>query len=472
MIVESKTFDLLVVDADSDFRRSVVQRLVDRGFRVQEASNVEQASAELELQNFDVVLVDSAVSGIVGGDLPERIRTSTPECEVVQLTKSNPPAELDALIEKACRSSRLGKENAQLKAALDRSQPSSEIVGDSPSMHDVFRIIEQAGPSDAAVLIEGESGTGKELAARALHRAGPRAARPFVAIHCSALPETLLDSDLFGHEKGAFPGAVSSKLGVFEIADGGTLFIDEIGEMSDVLQAKLLRVLEDGSVRRVGSTRGRRVDVRIIAATSRDLQAQVRAGKFPAELFDRIKGVSLKLPPLRNRAGDVRLLVQKLLGPEWSIAADAQAALERYPWPGNVRQLINALERAKLVAEGMTIHLSDLPANIAGRAASSRSIDRTSISGDLSTAPMTDALAAVQRLHIVDILRRERGNKARTARALGINRRSLYRLLDKHRIDPAEAVGEIPRADGLELADVRRLRRAAATPRYFPRKNC
>jgi DNA-binding NtrC family response regulator len=401
--------------------------------------------------------------GLSGLELLKRIRSATPECEVVLLTgqgtietaveamkagaydfltKPFPLAELEVIIEKACERSQLGKENIQLKAALERAQPSSEIVGASPVMQEVFRIIERAGPSDKAILIEGESGTGKELVARALHRSSPRAARPLVTINCAALPETLLESELFGHEKGAFTGAVSSKPGLFEVADGGTMFIDEIGEMPGSLQAKLLRVLEDGSMRRVGSIRERRVDVRILAATNRDMQAQVSAGRFREDLFYRINVMSLKLPPLRERTGDVRLLVDKFIGPDWTVTPDAMAALDLYSWPGNVRQLINALDRAKIMADGHMIRPSDLPADVVGRATAPRLADRGFTPGELTVGPAPDALAAVQRSHIVDILRRERGNKARTARALGINRRSLYRLLEKHQIEPAEASGE------------------------------
>jgi DNA-binding NtrC family response regulator len=461
--VESKVFDLLLVDDDADFRDAVARRFTRHGLRVQQAANAESALGELERRRFDVALVDMVMPGINGIELLKRIRSATPECEVVLLTgqgtielaveamkagaydfitKPFPLAELEVLIEKACERSQLGKENVQLKAALERVQPAGEIVGSSPAMQEVFRIIERAGPSDKAILIEGESGTGKELVARALHRASPRAARPLVTINCAALPESLLESELFGHEKGAFTGAVSSKPGLFEVADGGTMFIDEIGEMPGALQAKLLRVLEDGSMRRVGSIRERRVDVRILAATNRDMQAQVAAGKFREDLFYRINVMSLKLPPLRERAGDVRLLIEKFLGAGWSISPDAAGAMEAFSWPGNVRQLINALDRAKIMADGNLIRSSDLPAEVVGRTSAPRVSERVGFAEVNDGAGLSDALASVQRSHIVDILRRERGNKARTARALGINRRSLYRLLEKHRIEPAEATGD------------------------------
>lgn len=461
IVLDPASFDLLIVDDDTEFRGTVSRRFLRRGFRVHEASSAEEALGLVERRRFDVALVDMVMPGMNGLELLKRIHSLLPDCEVVlltgqgtvetaveamkngaydYLTKPFPLAELEILIQKAGERSQLGKENRQLKAALQRIQPSGEIVGRSPAMQEVFRIIERAGPSDKAILIEGESGTGKELVARALHRAGPRADKPLVTINCAALPEPLLESELFGHEKGSFTGAIGAKPGLFEVADGGTMFIDEIGEMPGALQAKLLRVLEDGSLRRVGSVRECRVNVRLLAATNRDMQAQVQAGKFREDLFYRINVMSLKLPPLRERTGDVPLLVERFLGPGWSIAPDALEAMERYPWPGNVRQLVNAVERAKIMAEGRTIRLCDLPADVGGRAAPLRlSMAANGSVGMVPLGPAPDALSAVQRSHIVDILRRERGNKARTARALGINRRSLYRLLEKHRIEPSEA---------------------------------
>src|SRR5678815_1145305 len=203
------------------------------------------------------------------------------------------------------------------------------------------RLIERAGPSDKAILIQGESGTGKELVARALHQASRRADKPLVVINCAALPESLLESELFGHEKGSFTGAINAKQGLFEVADGGTLFIDEIGEMPGSLQAKMLRVLEDGSMRRIGSIKERRVDVRILAATNRNMSREVTEGRFREDLYYRINVMSLELPPLRKRSGDIPLLVRQFLGAGWEIEPVALLAIEQYSWPGNVRQLIN-----------------------------------------------------------------------------------------------------------------------------------
>ncbi len=263
--------------------------------------------------------------GMSGLELLERLKSTHPESEAVMLTRAGddrigrgrhearsvrlsdqtlPLAELEILIEKAYEHSRLRKENRNLQAVLRRAEVSSEIIGNSPPMQEVFRLIERAGPTDKAILIEGESGTGKELVARALHRHSSRVDKPLVVINCAALPESLLESELFGHEKGAFTGAVAAKPGLFELADGGTLFIDEIGELAGSLQAKLLRVLEDGSMRRVGSLKERRVDVRLLAATNRSMADEVKAGRFREDLYYRINVMSLRLPPLRERVGD------------------------------------------------------------------------------------------------------------------------------------------------------------------------
>jgi transcriptional regulator with PAS, ATPase and Fis domain len=258
-----------------------------------------------------------------------------------------------------------------------------------------------------------------------------------VTINCAALPETLLESELFGHEKGAFTGAVATKPGLFEVADKGTLFIDEIGELAGPLQAKLLRVIEDGSMRRVGSIKERRVDVRLIAATNRNMEKEVAEGRFREDLYYRINVMSLQLPPLRERKGDIPLLIRRALGEEWTVEPAAMQTIESYRWPGNVRQLFNALERAQIMSDDHCIHAEDLPrevtAPIAGAAGS--------IAG---VATNEDRLNEIQRAHVLEILERERGNKARAARALGINRRSLYRLIDKFGLDREAAEEPLP----------------------------
>jgi transcriptional regulator with PAS, ATPase and Fis domain len=253
-----------------------------------------------------------------------------------------------------------------------------------------------------------------------------------VVINCAALPEALLESELFGHERGSFTGAVAAKPGLFEVADGGTLFIDEIGELPGSLQAKLLRVLEDGSLRRIGSIQERRVDVRLLAATNRNLAKEVEASRFREDLYYRINVMSLELPPLRERTGDVSLLVAHFLGPGWEVEPAALEAMERYAWPGNVRQLINALERAKILCDSETIRVRELP----------REVLVTPNSSPGTVVDLPDDLASIQRSKIVEVLRRESGNKSKAARALGIDRRKLYRLLEKFSISDAEVGGE------------------------------
>jgi DNA-binding NtrC family response regulator len=448
MAYDPKIIDLLLVDDDGDFREVAARRFARSGYQVQPAADGEEALGLAERRQFDVTVLDMRLPGMSGLEVLEKLRACNPEGEIIMLTgegtietavkamklgafdyltKPFPLAELETLVQKAYEHRLLRKENRQLKAMLQRNEPKSEMVGQSTAMQEVFRLIQRAGPTDKAILIQGESGTGKELVARALHRASQRADRPLVVINCAALPETLLESELFGHEKGAFTGAVSAKQGLFEVADGGTLFIDEIGEMPGSVQAKLLRVLEDGSMRRVGSLKERRVNVRLLAATNRNLLQEVQAGRFREDLYYRINVLSFELPPLRRRASDIPLLIRHFLGDQWQIEPDALRALEQYSWPGNVRQLINVLERAKILADPPTIGVVDLPDDLERAALSS------------GTSPASDDLAAIERAHVLEIFRREGGNKARAARALGINRRSLYRLLEKYQIGPDQA---------------------------------
>ncbi|NIL96261.1 MAG: response regulator, partial [Planctomycetales bacterium] len=434
---------------DADFRSTVVRRFRRRGFRVEEAGSGEEALNLVQRRQFDVAVIDMLMPGMSGLELIKKFKGRQADVEPIMLTgqgtiesaveamklgaydyleKPFPLAELEAVIQKAYGHHQLRKENQQLRAVLERSRPSSEMVGRSAAMTEVFRLIERVGPTDKAILIQGESGTGKELVARALHRASPRADKPMVVINCAALPETLLESELFGHEKGAFTGAVSAKQGLFELADGGTLMIDEIGEMPVSVQAKLLRVLEDGSMRRVGSLKERRVNVRLLAATNRDMEEEVKAGRFREDLYYRINVMSLNLAPLRDRQEDIPVLVEHFLDPDWQIEPEAMQAMQRYRWPGNVRQLINALERAQILADDKTIHLYDLP-NEVSRATGA----------EHPAAELTDtALATIERAHIVEVLQREQGNKSRAAGSLGVNRRSLYRLIEKFHITPEE----------------------------------
>ncbi len=357
------------------------------------------------------------------------------------LTKPFRLPDLDVVIRKAFRSGHLERENRHLRQALARSQPCRRMIGNSPAMGEVRRLIQRVGPSDKPVLIEGESGTGKELVARAIHEASSLAKQPLIVINCAALPETLLESELFGHEKGAFTGASEAKPGLFEVADGGTLFIDEFGELAGSLQAKLLRVLEDGMLRRIGSIRERRVRVRLIAATNRDLATEVRAGRFREDLYYRVNVLSIRIPPLRDRMEDIPLLIRHFLGDGWKVEPGVMQVLETYSWPGNIRQLQNALERAKILADDGTIHLENLPLEFQRNAVASghllstpNNLQMPAVSLPIpvrASAGDPVDLESLSRMHVLEVLRRNGGNKAKSARALGIGRRSLYRLLEK-----------------------------------------
>jgi len=445
-MADPTNIDLLVVDDDDEFRETMARLFDRRGFQVHDASDGERALSLAQRRNFDVAVFDMMMPGMDGLELLEKFRTNHSECEVIlltgrgtiesavqamklgafdYLTKPFPLKELEASILKAFEKHSLRKENQQLKAILARSQPRSEMIGSSAAMTEVLRLIERAGPSDKAILIQGESGTGKELVARALHRSSQRIDKPMVVINCAALPEALLESELFGHEKGAFTGAVSAKQGLFEVADGGTLFIDEIGELPGPLQAKLLRVLEDGSLRRIGSIKERRVNVRLLAATNRNMADEVKEGRFREDLYYRINVMSLELPPLRERHGDIPQLVAHFLGNEWDIEKEALVLLEQYDWPGNIRQLSNALERARILADDGLIRVADLPHDVV----SGSSPDKP------TSPPQTDDLSAMERAKIIEVLKRNGGNKSRAARALGIDRRKLYRLVEKYAIE-------------------------------------
>lgn len=458
-----KRIDLLIVDDDAEFRETLVRRFQRRNFEVAEAPSGEDALRISQRRLFDVAIIDLVMPGMSGIELLEKFKLQHPECEMVMLTgqgtietavqamklgavdfltKPFPLNDLEQLVEKVYERRLLKKENQQLKAVLKQRTPKTQILGESAAIHELKRLIGKAGPSGKAILIQGESGTGKELVARSLHEMSDRADKPLVIVNCAALPESLLESELFGHEKGSFTGAISDKQGLFEVADGGTLFIDEIGEMPGSLQAKLLRVLEDGSMRRVGSVKERRIDVRLLAATNRNMAKEVAEGRFREDLYYRINVMSLIVPPLRQRVGDVELLIRRFLGPDWRIEPDALGVLCSYQWPGNVRQLINAVERAKILADDGIVRCADLPQEV-GNLPEPR----------VASAPTEgyDNLANIEKSKVVEVLAREHGNKTRAARRMGIDRRKLYRLLEKYELvngkpEPASTAQANPEA--------------------------
>jgi DNA-binding NtrC family response regulator len=445
-LTEPNQIELLIVDDETDFRESAARYFSRLGFRVDQAEDGEEALNVCTNKKFDVMVLDIHMPVMSGlAVLDELMKRESPP-KVIMLTGGGTienavesikkgaydfltkPAKLDDLarmIRRACDVQKLEKENQRLKAVLKHQQQFGEMIGQSPAMKEVYRLVARTAASTKPVLIQGESGTGKELVARAIHRASPMADQALVVINCAALAEQLLESELFGHEKGSFTGAIAAKPGLFEIADGGTLFIDEFGEMSGGLQTKLLRVIEDGSLRRVGSIIERHVNVRVIAATNRDLEKEVTEKRFREDLYYRINVLGIQLPPLRQRIGDIKLLVEKFTGPDWVIDPEVMEKLNSYSWPGNVRQLQNAIERAKVLAEENRIELKNLPPAIV-EAPEAKLTEASGEPCDLET---------LNRLHVEETYQRNNKNKTRTAQALGINRRSLYRLLERFGIE-------------------------------------
>jgi DNA-binding NtrC family response regulator len=341
---------------------------------------------------------------------------------------------------------RLRLENVRLREYIERLTFESSrytLIGAGPAVRRVVQLIEKVAPTDATVLVRGPSGTGKELVARAVHHNSPRKDRPLVTINCAAMQETLLESELFGHERGAFTGAVVAKRGLFEVAEGGTLFIDEVAEMSPGMQAKLLRVLENGTFRRVGATQESASDARVIAATNKPLEEEVRAGRFREDLFYRLNVFCIDLPPLKERREDIPALVEHFLTTRQlgkvrcRAEPDAMAALVAYDWPGNVRELANVIERAQILAEDHRITPDDLPGSVTGKALPP--LPRVA-SAPSQGLPVSDrgpvTLREAEKRYVEDALRRANGNKVRAAKALGVSRRALYRMIDKYGLQP------------------------------------
>jgi DNA-binding NtrC family response regulator len=345
------------------------------------------------------------------------------------LSKPYRMAEIDVLVRRAWEKRQLARENVLLQKRLSRFDGVPEIITRYAPMQAVLNLVERVAKSDSTVLISGESGTGKELVARALHRLSYRANGALVDINCAAIAENLLESELFGHEKGAFTGALSRKLGLFELAAGGTIFMDEIGELDPRLQGKLLRALELGTFFRVGGTQKVQTDLRIIAATNQDLQAKVQQGTFRGDLYYRINTISITLPPLRERAIDIPILADHFLKAYGGstpprLSEDALAALQAYSWPGNIRELRNVIERAVLLATGGTIRASDLPV----LNAPSNSTDTKRIAAD--GRPLS--LADLERDHIATVLRQTSWHQGRAAEVLGISPKTLYRKIREY----------------------------------------
>jgi DNA-binding NtrC family response regulator len=442
---------LFIVDDDEPLRQTLAGRFRRQGMSVVVAGNRAEALELAKSRDFDVALLDLHLPDGNGVELLGQLKASQPEIEALMLTghgsletaiqalklgaydyltKPFHLPELEIHIQKAYEKVRLARRERQWVAKIEYESPRYRLVGSSPAMQRIVQLIEKVAPTDATVLICGPSGTGKELVARAVHYNSPRRERPVVTINCAALQENLLESELFGHEKGAFTGAITAKTGLIEVAEGGTLFIDEIAEMAPGLQAKLLRVLENGHFRRVGGTQEMHADVRVIAATNKNLEAEQKAGRFREDLYYRLNVVSITLPPLRERVHDIPELVQHFLvdrqiGPRpFQIAPEVLEVFARYDWPGNVRELANILERAQILAENYTITADDLPEAMLPSVPSE------------GAGPAADArtLREVERRHVQDVLRQEGYNKVHAARVLGVSRRALYRLIQKYHI--------------------------------------
>jgi DNA-binding NtrC family response regulator len=444
---------LLIVDDDEDLRQSLARRFQHACMKVTEAASGEEALERVAQARCDVALLDLHLPGMSGIDLLQKLKERQPELEAIMLTAhgsletavqamkqgaydylSKPfhLGDLEVHIQKAFEKVQLARRERQWVDQIRYESPRYQLVGSSPAMRRAVQLIEKVAPSDATVLVRGASGTGKELVARALHFNSPRRDRPLVTVNCAALQETLLESELFGHEKGAFTGALQAKRGLIEVAEGGTLFIDEVAEMAPGLQAKLLRVLEDGHYRRVGSTQEAQADVRVVAATNKDLAEEQKAGRFRDDLYYRLNVVAIPLALLRERRQDIPELVEHFLttrkvGPgRYHLEPAALQALSGYDWPGNVRELANVLERAQILAEDSLITLDDLPDTVVAAAPAP---------GEEAGDPRH--LREVERRHVRAILEEEGGNKVRAAKVLGISRRALYRLIDKYHLEGA-----------------------------------
>ena len=432
---------ILIVDDEKDTREFMARALSDR-YDVVTAADAELAMQRLsEDRDIGLLLSDVRMPGEDGITLMKAAKAANPNLAVVLLTAFGSidqaveamkdgaddfitkPVNLDQLelrVGKALKAHRLEAEVRDLKAQLDEKYGLDGIVGNSPAMQKVFRMVKQAAPTDATVLLEGPSGTGKELVARAIHNLSPRAKGPFVAVEFAAISPTLLEPELFGHERGAFTGAVARRVGRFEAANHGTIFLDEISEMPLELQVKLLRVLQEREFQRVGSNDTVKTDIRIVAATNRDLAACVRAGKFREDLYFRLNVIDLHLPALKDRAGDIPLLVNRFLkefGGK-SVSSEAMKILEAYSWPGNVRELRNAVEKMCVLSPTGELDVGDIPDEMK--------------SGRQPTAIMDGTLEEMEKAKILAVLNEVGGNRTKAAERLGISRRTIYRKLEEY----------------------------------------
>jgi two-component system response regulator HydG len=445
---------VLIVDDDTSMCELLAESLAQQGYEVRWKASAQEALAEVEQRNFDVVLTDINMKEMNGLELCQRATEAHPDLPVIVITAFGSmetavqairagaydfitkPFDIDVVaiaIERAVKHGLLQREVQRLQRAVDESRRFDELLGASPAMKEVYDLLERVAESESTVLVTGESGTGKELVARALHRRSKRASGPFVAINCAAMPEQLLESELFGHTKGAFTDARTARPGLFVQAKGGTIFLDEIGDMPLGLQPKLLRALQERSVRPVGGDHETPIDVRVVAASNRDLETAIEERKFREDLYYRINVIHVELPPLRARGADVLLLAQHYLEhfaaqsqkDVRTLDAEAAERLSAYAWPGNVRELANCLERAVALTRGESISSADLPEKIRNYRTSHVLVAATDPS---ELVPLEE----VEKRYILRVLEAVGGNKTLAAQVLGLDRKTLYRKLDRY----------------------------------------
>lgn len=445
-------FTILIIDDEKNIREGLGTALELDGYNVRLAENGEQGLAMMEKGDIDLVITDLRMPGISGEEVIARVKGESPGVPVIVLTGHGSidsaveamrngaydfltkPLNLDRLsliVKRALLGRELEIRHSSLQEELDARTSFESIIGKSAEMQRIFQVVRKAASSKASVLITGESGTGKELIANALHNLSPRKDNPYIKVHCAALSESLLESELFGHEKGAFTGALARKRGRFELANTGTIFLDEIGEIDQNVQIKILRVLQDKRFERVGGEETLDVDVRVVAATNRDLEKEIAAGRFREDLFYRLNVVHIQVPPLRDRKDDIPLLVAAFLD-EFAkdndkkitgIDSRARSALYKYDWPGNIRQLRNCMESAVVMCGGTEIKLEDLPPSVSGAA-----------DNNVIAIPAGITLAEAEKIIIQQNLAENKGNKSKTAEVLGIGRKTLHRKLDEYEI--------------------------------------
>lgn len=450
-------FRILVIDDEKNIREGLQMALEDDGYEVLTAADGTAGLQKALSDVVDLIITDLRMPGIGGQELLRRVTSETPGVPVIVLTGHGTvetaveamrmgaydfltkPLDLDRLsllVKRALQNRELVLRHRELEEQLQSNKTFEHIIGKSAAMEHVFEMIRKVAPSRASVLITGESGVGKELIASAIHNLSPRKDKSYIKVHCAALAESLLESELFGHEKGAYTGAVSQKRGRFELADGGTIFLDEIGEINQNLQIKILRVLQEKQFERVGGEKSVTVDTRLITATNRDLEKEVENGTFRSDLYYRLNVVHIHVPPLRERKEDLPLLIAAFIK-EFSeenaksisgIEPKARAALYAYEWPGNIRQLRNCLESAVVMSSDDIIRLSDLPEHV--REAEQTAAIRVQIG---------TTLAEAEKHIILETLAAYKGNKSKTADILGIGRKTLHRKLDEFAASASEA---------------------------------